>query len=291
MLDHKNPRDAAAISYFSLLALFPTALVLLAVANDILNFVGIKQGLVKRIVSLFPVSQKFLDANLNQIVDPSPGLVVSCMVVVFWTSSWVFSFVETALNRAWDVPKRRSFWESRLRSITVIVLGGIILLASTGITAIVGKAQAQASEEFRQDAIISGLWSSILLAIGSLLAVLVFFCVFKLMPDRKVLWQEALSGAVVSAVLWEVGSYIFVKLFPSFDLERVYGRTGAMIALLAWVYTSNLIMLFGANFSAGLHGPAAEHGDAGLEPDQLRKNPRGLAEPVPNPPPPGSTWP
>jgi uncharacterized BrkB/YihY/UPF0761 family membrane protein len=33
---------------------------------------------------------------------------------------------------------------------------------------------------------------------------------------------------------------------------------GAMIALLAWVYTSNLIILFGANFSAQLHGIAAE---------------------------------
>ena len=29
---------------------------------------------------------------------------------------------------------------------------------------------------------------------------------------------------------------------------------GAVIALLAWVYTSNLILLFGANFSAQLHG-------------------------------------
>jgi len=233
-------------------------LVLLAVAQDVLDLLGIKQGLVKRIVSLFPVSRKFLDANLTQIIDPSLGLVLSCMVVVFWTSTWVFSFVETALNRAWDVPKRRTFWESRLRSVMVIVLGGIILLASTGITAIVGKAQDQASEVFRQDEIITGLWSSVLLTIGSLLAVLVFFCVFKLMPDRKVLWQEALSGAAVSAVLWEIGSYIFIKLFPSFDLERVYGRTGAMIALLAWVYTSNLIMIFGANFSAQLHGPATD---------------------------------
>jgi len=288
MLDHKNPRDAAAISYFSLLALFPAVLVLLAVANDILNLLGIKQGLVKRIVSLFPVSQKFLDANLSQIIDPSPGLVLSCMVVVFWTSTWVFSFVENALNRAWDVPKRRTFWESRLRSITVIVLGGTILLASTGITAIVGKAQDQTSEVFRQDEIITGLWSSILLAIGSLLAVLVFFCVFKLMPDRKVLWQEALSGAVVAAALWEMGSYIFVKLFPSFDLERVYGRTGAMIALLAWVYTSNLIMLFGANFSAQLHGPPNDQRAKVPEPGRGRKDPEDLSGQVVSSQTPGS---
>jgi len=75
-----------------------------------------------------------------------------------------------------------------------------------------------------------------------------------LVPDRKVMWSEAFSGALVSTLLWEIGSFVFVRLVPFFDYQRMYGRMGAVIALLAWVYTSNLIMLFGANFSAQLHG-------------------------------------
>jgi membrane protein len=261
MMDHRNPRDAAAISYFSSLALFPAVLVLIAVANDILGKFEFKQSsIVVRIVALFPVAKKFLDQNLSQIIDPPAALVLSCIVVVMWTSSWVFSIVENALNRAWNVPKRRTFWESRLRSISVVVAGGTILLASVAIIAIASPVSEATRERllvYAQDPIIPWVWKSILLSASLLLAILVFCCVYKLLPDRRVNWTEALSGALVSALLWEIGSIVFIELIPFFDYERVYGRMGAVIALLAWVYSSNLIMLFGAHFSAQLHSPVA----------------------------------
>lgn len=268
MMDHRNPRDAAAISYFSFLALFPAVLVLISVANDLLgkNELG-GSSIFARIIVLFPVSKKFLDENLSQIIDPSTTLVLSCVVVVMWTSSWVFSIVENALNRAWDVPKRRTFWESRLRSISVVVLGGTILLASAALLAVASPASDKPNERLRiyvQDPIISWLWKSISYGAVLFLAVLVFGCVYKLLPDKKVQWKEALSGAIISALLWELGTFVFIRLVPYFDYERIYGRMGAVIALLAWVYTSNLLILFGANFSAQLHGteiadaPAAE---------------------------------
>ncbi len=249
MLDHRNPRDAAAISYFSFFALFPSLFVLIAVANDLLGKLEFgKENIINRMIALFPVSRKFLVENLKQIVDPSTTLVLSCVVIVMWTSSWVFSIVENALNRAWDVPRRRTFWESRVRSITVVVLGGSILLTSVAILAIAAPVGL-----YSQDPIISWLWKSLLYSAVLLLAVLVFTCIYKLMPDKKINWREAVSGAIVSAVLWEIGTFIFINLVPHFDYERIYGRMGAVITLLAWVYTSNLLMLFGANFSAQLH--------------------------------------
>ncbi len=257
MLDQRNPRDAAAISYFSFIALFPGVLVLIAVASDLLGKLEAgKSAVYNRILPLLPFSKKFMNENLSQIIDPSTTLVLSCVVIVMWTSSWVFSIVENALNRAWDVPRRRTFWESRLRSITVVVLGGIILLASVAILAVAspvtGEAKARLDVYFK-DPIIIWLWFAVSYSAVFLLAILVFTCVYKLMPDKKVEWREAVSGAVVSAVLWELVTFIFIKLVPYFDYERVYGRMGAVITLLVWVYTSNLMMLFGANFSAQLH--------------------------------------
>jgi membrane protein len=261
MMDHRNPRDAAAISYFGSLSLFPAFLVIIAVANDILGrFEGGQSNNVMRIVALFPVAKKFLLENLSQIIDPPATLVLSCIAVVMWTSSWVFSIVENALNRAWNVEKRRTFWESRLRSITVVVAGGLILLSSLAIIAIASPASDMTRERldaYAKDPYIPLVWKSVLLSASLFLSVLVFCCVYKLMPEKKVSWIEAISGALVAALLWEMGSVLFIELIPYFDYERVYGRMGAVVALLAWVYSSNLIMLFGAHFSAQLHAPAA----------------------------------
>ncbi|MBP1609705.1 MAG: ribonuclease [Acidobacteria bacterium] len=77
--------------------------------------------------------------------------------------------------------------------------------------------------------------------------------IYKLMPGFPISWFEAWYGSVAAAIIWELGSYIFVKAIAQFDYGRVYGKAGAVIALLAWVYTSSLIMLYGAHFTAQLH--------------------------------------
>jgi uncharacterized BrkB/YihY/UPF0761 family membrane protein len=56
------------------------------------------------------------------------------------------------------------------------------------------------------------------------------------------LWRA--SGSALRALL---------KAIVQLDYGRVYGKTGAVIALLVWVYTSSLIMLYGAHFTAQLH--------------------------------------
>jgi membrane protein len=263
MIKHEAPRDAAGISYFSLVALFPAILVLIALADAFLGWMNLHRTVIQRIVALFPGSRQFLRSNLSEITTPSTAVVLSCVVVVLWSSSWIFTFMESGINRAWGVPSRRTFWESRLRSIAFMMVGGGSLLVSATITAIVSAARARtaagSSVTVRTSFFIGWLWYFVLLGTGLLIAILVFALVFKITPHRKVRWSEAFSGALVSTILWEIGSTIFVRIVPFFDYQRIYGRMGAMIALLAWVYTSNLILLFGANFSAQLHGIAVEN--------------------------------
>jgi YihY family inner membrane protein len=257
MWNHEVPRDAAAISYFSLFILFPAVLVLFVIADAFLGMWQMHGLVVQKIVALFPGSKAFLEKNLSEIRFPSPVLFLSSFIVVIWGSTWIFTVVEKALNRAWGVPRRRTFWESRIRSIGLLVLGGTLLLISAGIT-IVWSALSSTEPAFEHDQVINSLGQSVLLGTGLLIAVTVFFFIYKLMPDRKVLWFEAFSGAIVATTLWEADWCIFVRLVPVFDSQKVYGTMGAVIALLTWVYTSSLIMLFGANFSARLHKTGQE---------------------------------
>jgi len=260
MFNQEIPKDAAAISYFSLFALFPATLVLLALADSFFGWMHLHKRLLQSIIGLFPGSGVFLSSNLAEITTPSAAIVLSCVFVVMWCSTWIFTFIESAMNRIWSVPKRRTFWQSRIRSIFLLALGGILLLVSAGTTAVVSTAGTRAGRQihqFTRNPVISWMWSLILIGVGFAVAVLVFLFVYKLMPDRKVLWREASSGALVAAVVWEVGSYIFAKVVPYFDYQRVYGKAGAIIALMAWVYTSTLILLYGASFAAKLHRPYA----------------------------------
>ncbi len=285
MMNHETPRDAAAISYFSLIALFPSLLVMIALTDAILNWVDLHRRVVRIIVALFPGSSQFLRMYLSEITAPSAALTISCVVVILWSTSWIFTFIENALNRAWAVPNRRSFWESRIRSISLMVLGGACLLISAGVTMVVSRIQSMSSGRipaFADDPIIKWLWSSVIMATGFVVAIVVFWLVFKLMPDRKVPWTEALSGALVAAIMWEVASYVFGRLVPTFDYQMIYGKTYTIILLLVWVYTSSLIMLFGANFSAQLHRNEVAGGTVPFSGEPSRESYRSIIRSFPS---------
>lgn len=257
LVKHEAPRDAASISYFSLIALFPAILVIVYLADALLGHMNLHGIVVELILNLFPGSNMFLRSNLDELTAPSLAVVLSCTFVFIWSSSWIFTFLESAINQAWGASHQKTFWESRLRSIAFMILGGSSLLATAVITASVSNARARAAarlpESVEASLIVGWFWSFCLLGAGLLIAVLVFALIFKWIPHRKVFWREAFSGAVVFIFMWEIGSIIFVRLLPYFDYQKIYGRTGAVIALLVWVYTSNLILLFGANYSAQLH--------------------------------------
>jgi membrane protein len=262
MLNYQTPRDAAGISYFGLVALLPAILVLMALADEFLGWMDLRGIVLQNTIDLFPGSREFLRANLDDITNPSTTVVLSCMVVVLWSSSLIFTFIECAVNRAWDVPNQKTFWESRLRSFSFMILGGASLMISSistfVVTAMRNRAAARMPASFKASFFIGWFWYMILIGIGLLIAVLVFTLVFKMTPHCKVRWREALSGAIATTILWEIASLIFVKLVPYFDYQKVYGRMGAVIALLTWVYTSSLIMLFGANLSAQLNALALD---------------------------------
>jgi membrane protein len=82
---------------------------------------------------------------------------------------------------------------------------------------------------------------------------MLFTLLYKLLPNAKVTFLEALIGAVLAGVLWEGAKFGFAFLLPYFHYDLLYGSIGAGVALLTWVYLSSLIMLFGAQFTALLH--------------------------------------
>jgi membrane protein len=259
MLRPEIPRDAAAISYFSMIALIPSILVMISLGDALLGWTDLHGTVIQRIVALFPGT--LLQSNLKEITKPSTAIVLSCVIVVIWSSSWILTFLENAVNRAWGVAAQRSFWESRLRSIAFMFLGGCSLLLSAAITVFIGAARAGATAHApsaKASFLISWFSYGIVFSAGLIIAILVFTLVFKWMPHRKIFWREAFAGALGTTIIWEIGAFIFARLVPVFEYQRIYGKMGAAIALFVWVYTSNIIMLFGANFSAQLHSMRTE---------------------------------
>ena len=256
-MDNDLTTAAAAVSYFSMLALFPTLLVLLTIGNRVIGKQTVEKYLISQVLAFLPGAQSFVSKNLESISNISTGIVVSCLFVMLWAASWMFTVIEKALNRVWGTYPR-SFLHGRAVNIAVMSLIWALLAASALFTAFVSGLHAAADRiPIRQApwiVALSGLaWQTIFVLASLAVTIILFAVLYKLLPNTHVAFTEALPGAVLAGALWEAAKFGFAYLLPYFHYDLLYGSIGAAVALLTWVYLSSVIMLFGAQFTALLH--------------------------------------
>jgi len=256
-MDNDLTTAAAAVSYFSMLVLFPMLLLLITIGNSVLGPHAVEQYLVRQVLAFLPGAQSFVRANLESISNASTSLIVSCLVVVLWASSWMFTVIEKALNRVWGTSPR-SFLHGRAVNIAVMSLVWALLVASALFTATVSGLRALTERmNLRLGAeltAITGLaWQSVFILASVALTIILFTVLYKILPNTHVPFLEALPGAVLAGVLWEGAKLGFAALLPFFHYDLLYGSIGAGVAVLSWVYLSSIIFLFGAQFTALLH--------------------------------------
>jgi YihY family inner membrane protein len=256
-MDNDLTSAAAAISYFSMLLLFPTLLVLLAIGSGIFGRQVVERYILGQVQAFLPGAQAFVSKNIESISEISTGVIVSCAFVMLWAGSWMFTVLEKALNRVWGTYPR-SFFHGRAVNIAVMSLVSVLLGASAVFTAFVTGVRAATDRIPLRlgpwfSAMSGVVWGSVFVLVSLIVTITLFTVLYKMLPNTEIPLFEALPGAVVAGILWEGAKFGFALALPHFHYDLLYGSIGAAVALLTWVYTSSVIMLFGAQFTALLH--------------------------------------
>jgi membrane protein len=134
----------------------------------------------------------------------------------------------------------------RLWTLVLGVGAGVFLQLS-----VVVNSEASAYRRYI-DAFLPGMqaawhWIDNALSLGVI--TVLYFLSYKLLPRARVAWVEALTAAVVAAVLFSAGRWV-VKLYVfQGGFNTIYGAAGSLMILLAWLYYCSLVFLFGAKLA------------------------------------------
>jgi YihY family inner membrane protein len=252
------PSSAAAISYFVMLALFPIMLLLINLGNRFPRFSHIKTYALETLILMVPQgAQETLVEYLIDVAHPSKGEIITCVIIILWAASWAFTIIEQAINRIWRT-SCRSFLHGRLVSLMMVMgIGGLLVLSAiaTAALAFIHSEANKFSFGFpTNNLMISGaVWRVVFGIVGLMLTISLFALVYKVMPNTRVTVREALPGAVIAGVSWELAKYAFSWFLVEVPYEGLYGSLATVVAALTWIYISNLLMLFGAQMTALLH--------------------------------------
>jgi membrane protein len=176
--------------------------------------------------------------------------------------SFLFSNLISAINHIFRTSYHRSFFYNRLMEYVVMFITGTILLFSLAITA-VWTALGRSLQE--SDVVLSYVNPGAIRLINNFfiqylipyaLTFLVFFILYKFIPETRVHTRAAAPPAVVAALFYEAFKRLFAFYVVHFSavgvvLNRLLqGTLTSIIFFLLWISFSLVIMLWGAELAA-----------------------------------------
>ena len=236
--------EAASLSYTSLLAMVPLLAVIFGVISIFpvfSQFSGILQSFI--FDNFMPAAGEQIEPYLDTFLNSVSSLTLPGTVMLIITALLLMVRIEVAFNRIWRVERARTLTNRIVMYWAVLTLGPIMIG-----TAIALSAQniivALGIEEG-----IAPVWH----AIGIfLLSWLVFTMIFVLVPNRRVQFRDAVVGAFLSAVLFELAKQGFVAYVSNANYSKIYGALATIPIFLFWLYIVWTVVLFGASLSASL---------------------------------------
>jgi membrane protein len=255
---------SASIAYYSILSLFPLMLLFVAMSGVYIGHHELSGQLAVVLERYLPMKPDFIMRNLAAISRSYGRVSVISFLLLLWSSSGMFLPLERAMNRAWDVRKRRSWWRCRLVALEMALVLGVLIFISSGLVAV---------NLFIHDWVRAAVFSSLSFPAELLYHVLaglatfaltltMFMILFQRLPNRPLQLPQIFPSALLTALFWEGARSLFTLLFPVFNYRHVYGSIGVVVALMTWAYVSSAVTLFGAQVSSALYGSLKEEGDA-----------------------------
>lgn len=237
--------SSAGLAYTTILAIVPLITVIFSLLSAFPMFSEVSRSLKQLIYSnLVPTASDTIQNYLEQFIANTKKMTVVGIIGLIVTSLLLINSINTALNHIWKTKRKRSLIYNITIYWTILTLGPILAGSSVAISSYIF------SLKWISTAITSNLLISIL---PFLISVIGFWLLYSIIPTESVPFKESFIGAIVAAVLFEIGKRAFslyVSSFPTYQL--IYGVVSSIPIMLVWIYCSWCIVLFGAEFAATL---------------------------------------
>jgi membrane protein len=251
----RAPRLAAALSFYTILSLSPTLVLVVAIAGTIVGRDSVRSEIIGQVTQVAGEEvADVIDSLIDNATQLGAGIVatVASAALIIFGASGAFTQLYDSLNAIWELEPLAdrsgiaTFLIKRGIAVVMAIVIGFALIGSLAVNTIL----AAAAEEFgglvpaAQN--FSGLVQFLVaLAVATGLVALLF----KFVPAGNPRWRDILPGALVTALLYIIGESVISFYLRRSGVGSVYGAAGSVVTLLLWIYYSTQILFFGAELT------------------------------------------
>jgi membrane protein len=249
-------RLSAALAYYSIFSIAPLLVICLGIVGWVGGMLGpdtIDKYVYGELGHM--VGAKSADVIKSMVVSASkPGAgkmaTIIGFAVLLFGASGVFGQLKDALNTIWEVKTKsglgiKGFIRQRVLSFGMVLVIGFLLLVSLVLSTVIAGFTKMVATVVPFPWLFAPLGILLSVAIISVL----FALIFKVLPDATVEWRQVWVGAIVTAILFEIGKFFLGMYLGREGASSSYGAAGAVVLVLLWVYYGSCIIFFGAEFT------------------------------------------
>ncbi len=240
--------SGAMMAYYAVLSVFPMLLFVVTLGLLVLPPDTINDGARLAREAAPPSARALICTQVQSLIEHArPGYPVGTAAFALWGASRGASALMLRLDRVFGVQERRSWWRRQLIAIGATLGLAVLLLIALGLLVVGPAAGHFVADRLGLGAAFDLGWS-IARWIGAGLVVMVLWALaYKILPNRHAPLRVFSPGVVVGVLLWLGISWLFgFYLTELASYSSTYGALGSGIALLTWLWVTNVALLFGA---------------------------------------------
>lgn len=194
-----------------------------------------------------------IEKNVQVILNKSQGnLIYLSLAAAFWLSSVAVQSLARSLDLANGRKRRYAFWKVLIRDLGITLLFMLVIPLSLFLPLI-----EQVFHRIVNNTESVHVWQgwlylrpAIRWGMGSLFLFGFFLLFYKIVPTGKMTINEALPGALFSAIGWQLFSLAFGRYVSNVDYTMLYGQLSGIILLVLWFYSTAVIILLSGLLNA-----------------------------------------
>lgn len=255
--EHDVGKNAAALAYYLLFALFP----MLIFISNVLGLLNLNVNAALRFF------QRFLPLEIVGIIETylahvshtsSPVLLVFSLVFSIWFPMRAAKGLMDDVRLAYHLGKPKNTKGYTMRQLVytivlLIVIGLTLLFTTLGKHALGIVNQMLPEESVKISEYLIGIWQYLRFVPIGLLMFATLGTLYAASLDKRPPMKEIMPGIIASLTSWMIVSVTFSFYVDNFaHYSVIYGTLGAVIVLLIWLYLTAIILILGAEFNVAL---------------------------------------
>jgi len=257
-LDDGGTDLAAALTYYSVLAIFPALIALMALVGAFGQTQESIDAIMEIVGSLVSSDTRlqWIEDTLNELASmPDLGVtLVLGLLGALWAASGYIGAFSRAMNRIYEVAEGRPFWRMRPMQIILTVVTVVLCAAALVILIVSGPVAESIGNAIGVGEDLVKAWDWAKWPVLAVVVMVIVALLYYATPNVGFTRFRVISvGAFVAILVWLVASIGFAFYVANFgSYNKTYGSVAGVVITLLWLWITNVALLFGAELDAEL---------------------------------------